>query len=151
MGDQERQQRTTITMNNQRTPPDRANAVRYGCHTIFGTAGDNDEKFQTRSNTSAVRFTTPDEDDSVRQPQRPRPPPKPPPLLPRRPKPGTGTNNITRQQHAKRTSGDGTKDIKTTAATITSAEKDKQEPPRPPPPPEPSPKAAKTAMAGNKQ
>ena len=87
-------------MKNQRTPSDRAKTVRYGRHTTFGTAGDDDKEFRTRNNISAGRVTTPDEDDSVSQPQRPRPPPEPPPPLPRRPKPGTRTNNITRQQHA---------------------------------------------------
>ena len=58
-------------MNNQQTPPVRAKTVRYGRHTTFGTVEDNDEKLRTTSNTSASKFTTSDEDDSVRQPQRP--------------------------------------------------------------------------------
>ena len=83
---------TSKSTNNQPTPLVEAKTV-YGRHTTFGTVGDNDEKLRTTSNTSAGKFTTPDEDDSVRQPQRPRPPPEPPPPPPRKPKPGTGTNS----------------------------------------------------------
>ena len=53
-------------MNNQQAPPVREKTVRYGRHTTFGTVGDNDEKLRTKSSTSAGKFTTLDEDDSVR-------------------------------------------------------------------------------------
>ena len=83
----------------------------------------------------------PDEDDSVRQPQRPLPPPEPPPLPSRRPKPGTGTTNIVQRQHAGCTAGNATQEqvSRTTSAILACAGKDKQESPRPPPPPEPPP------------
>ena len=72
-----------MTLNDQPIPPVRVKTLRYGRHTTFGTVGDNDEDFRTIYNTSAGNMSTPDEDDSVRQPERPLPPPGPPPSLPR--------------------------------------------------------------------
>ena len=82
---------TFKNMNKQLTSPVRTKTVRYGRHTNFGAAGDNDEYVGTTYYTRNSNMPTPDEDDSMRQPQRPLPPPEPPPpLLPCRPKPGTG-------------------------------------------------------------
>ena len=91
---------TFQNMNKQPMPPVRSKTVRYGRHTNFGAAGDNDEYIGTTHYTSNSNMPTPDEDDSVRQPQRPLPPPEPPPPLPRRPKPGTGKVSIIGQQRA---------------------------------------------------
>ena len=81
-------------MNKQPTLPVRATTVRYGRHINSGTVGDNDEDIRTTYDTSNNNMPTLDEDNSVRQPQRPLPAPKPPPPLPRSPKPGTGMANI---------------------------------------------------------
>ena len=86
--------------NKQPMPPVRSKTVRYGRHTNFGAAGDNDEYIGTTHYTNNSNMPTPDEDDSVQQPQRPLPPSEPPPPLPRRPKPGTGKVSIIRQQRA---------------------------------------------------
>ena len=91
---------TFKNMKKQPTSPVRAKMVRYGRHTNFGAAGDNDEDIGTTYYTSNSNMPTPDGDDSVRQPQRPLPSPEPPPSMPCRPKPGTGKVNVIQQQRA---------------------------------------------------
>ena len=140
-GGRERQQSPLKSMNNQQTPSDRPKMACYGHHITFGTMGDNDEDIRTENYIVDGNIPTPDDDDSVSQPQRPSPPPEPPPpLRPRRTKPGTGTNDVIRQRHGKRTAGDETKGSKTTTAILECAGMDKQESLRPPPPPAPPPR-----------
>ena len=100
-----KKQQTIKRTSNQPMPPDRSKAVHHSRQSSLGSLGNNDKEVRASQNTvNASRSTNPDTNASAQQLQRPVPLPehplRPPPALPRSPKPGTKTIEMTRQQRA---------------------------------------------------